>query len=59
MQNKIYQRIFGVVLSDILMFYKILFSLQLEQSMIISNEHGINDLPHKLPNKVRIRILGN
>ena len=27
--------------------------------MIISNKHGIYELPHELPNELRLRILGN
>ena len=27
--------------------------------MIISNKHGINQLPHELPNDLILRILGN
>ena len=26
--------------------------------MIISNKHGIHELPHELPNDLRLRILG-
>ena len=41
------------------MFYQIFLSAQVKQIMIISNKHGIYELPHKLPNKLRLRILGN
>ena len=27
--------------------------------MIISNKHGIYKLPHRLPNDLRLRLLGN
>ena len=32
------------------MFYQIFLSTQVKQSVIISNKHGIYELPHKLPN---------
>ena len=41
------------------MFYKIFFSPQVKQSMIISNKHGIYELAHELPNDLRLGILGN
>ena len=34
-------------------------SPQVEQSAIISNKHVIYELPVKLPNDLRLRILGN
>ena len=37
----------------------IFLSPQEKQSVIISNKHGIYELPHKLPNDLRVRILGN
>ena len=39
------------------MFDQILLSPQVKQTVIISNKHGIYELPHKLPNE--IRKLGN
>ena len=41
------------------MFYQIFFSPQLKRSAIISNKYGIFELPHKLQNYLRLRILGN
>ena len=32
---------------------------QVKRSVIISNEHGIYELPHGLTNYVRLKILGN
>ena len=34
-------------------------SPQMERSVIISNKHGIYELPHVLPNDLRFGILGN
>ena len=44
---------------DFLVFYQILLSPQVKQCAIITYKHGIYDLPHKLPNNLRLRILGN
>ena len=41
------------------MFDKISVSPQVKQIVIISNEDGIYELPHKLPNDLRLRTLGN
>ena len=30
-----------------------------ETKRVISNKHGIYELPHELPNDLRLRILGN
>ena len=34
-------------------------STQVKRSVIISNKNGIYDLPHELPNDLRVRILEN
>ena len=34
-------------------------SPQVKQSVIISNKHGIRELPQELPKDLRLRILGN
>ena len=39
---------------DFLMLYQILFSQQVKRSVIISNKHGIYELPHELPNDLRL-----
>ena len=40
-------------------YIKIFLTRQVKRSVIISNKHGIYELPHKLPNDLRLRILGN
>ena len=42
-----------------LMFYPIFLSSQVKRWVIITYEHGIYELPHELPNDLRLRILGN
>ena len=44
---------------DFLMFYQILFSPQVKRCVIITYKHGIYEVPHELPNNLRLRILGN
>ena len=44
---------------DFSMFYQIFLSLQVNRSAIITYKHGIYELPHELPNNLRLRILGN
>ena len=41
------------------MLYQILLSPQAKRCAIITNKHGIFELLHELPNKLRLRILGN
>ena len=41
------------------MFYQIFTSPQVKQWDIISFKHGIYDLPHELPNDLKLRNLGN
>ena len=48
-----------VILSDLLILYKMFFSPQVKRSVIISNKHGIYELPHELPNDLRLKILEN
>ena len=48
-----------IIYWDILMFYQIFLSPQVKRSAIISNKQGIYELPHELPNDLRLRILGN
>ena len=47
-----------IILSYSLMFYQ-LFSPQVKRRVIISNKHGIYELPHELPNDLRLKILQN
>ena len=44
---------------DFLIIYQIFFSPHVKQSTIISNKHGMYQLPHELPNDLRLRVLGN
>ena len=41
------------------MFEKIFESPQVKPTVIIRNKHGIYELPHELPNDLRLRALGN
>ena len=41
------------------MFYQIFLPPQVKRSAIISNKQGVYELPHELPNALRLRILGN
>ena len=44
---------------DFWMFYQIFFSSQVKRCAIITCKHGIYELPHELPNELRLEILGN
>ena len=44
---------------DFLMFQQIFFSSKVKRCAIINYEHGIYELPHELPNELRLKILGN
>ena len=44
---------------DTLMPLIIFCSPQVKRSVIICNKYGIYELFHELPNKLRLRILGN
>ena len=48
-----------IVIWDFLILYQIFVSPQVEWSVIISNKHGIYELPQELPNDFRLRILEN
>ena len=41
------------------MFYQICLSAQVKRILIISNKHGIYELPQELPYDLRPRTLGN
>ena len=41
--------IIDIILWDFLILYQIFFSPQVKQSVIISNKHGMYELPHELP----------
>ena len=48
-----------IIFGEFLLFYQILFSTQVQRSVIISNKHGIYELPDELPKDLRLTILGN
>ena len=50
-----------IILRDFLnqSWYQIFLSIQVKRSAIISNKKGVYELPQKLPNDLRLRILGN
>ena len=39
------------------MFYQIFLSPQVKRWAIVTYKHGIHELPHELPNDLRLRIL--
>ena len=41
------------------MFDKMFVSPQVKRIVIINNKHGIYELPHEMPNNLRLRKLGN
>ena len=45
-----------IIFWELVMFYEIFLSPQVEQSAILSNKHGIYELPHELPNDLRLTI---
>ena len=49
--------IMDIVFWDFLMFDKIFFSPQEKRRVIISNKHGIYELPHELPKDLRLKHL--
>ena len=51
--------IMDIIFGDFLILYQIFFSPQVKRSVIISNNYGIYELPHELPNDLRLSILGN
>ena len=48
-----------ITFCDFSMFYQIFLSAQVKRCAIITYKHGIYELPHELPNNLRLRILGN
>ena len=48
-----------IIFWEFLLLYQIFFSPQVQRSVIISNKHGIYELPDELPKDLRLRILGN
>ena len=43
-----------IIFLDFLMFYQTFFSPQVKRIVIISNKHGMCELPHELPNDLRL-----
>ena len=41
------------------MFYQVFLSPEVKKCAVISNKHGIYELPHEFPDDLRLRILGN
>ena len=48
-----------IIFLDYLMFCQIFLSPQVKRWSIITYKHGIYELPHELPNDLRLNILGN
>ena len=48
-----------IIFWDFLMAEQIFLSQEVKRSLIISNKYGIYELPHELPNDLRLRILEN
>ena len=48
-----------IILRGFLMLYQISFSGQMKGSVVITNNQGVYELPHNLPNKLRLTILDN
>ena len=48
-----------IIFWDFLIFYQISLSPQVKRCVIITYKHGIYELPHELPNDLRLRILKN
>ena len=57
--TKVAPKIMVMIFCDFLMFDQIFLLPQVKRSVIISNKHGIYELPHKLPNELRLTNLGN
>ena len=48
-----------IIFREFSLLYQIFFSPQVHQSVIISNKHGIYELPDELAKDLRLKILGN
>ena len=46
---------YGHNILRLLIPYQIFFSPQVKRTVIISNKHGIYELPYELPNDLRLR----
>ena len=52
-------KMISIIFWDFLKFYQIFLSLQVKWYAIITYKTSIYQLPHELPNDLRLRILGN
>ena len=59
MQKKILQATSFTIFWDFSMFYQIFLSPQVKRWAIIAYKQGIYELPHELPNDLRLKNLGN
>ena len=57
--NSSHRTIGFIIFWDFSMFYQIFPLPQVKRCAIITYKHGIHELPHELPNGLRLRILGN
>ena len=48
-----------VIFLELLILYQFFYLPKVKRSVVISNKHGIYELPRELPNNSRLRILGN
>ena len=48
-----------IIFSDFFMFDEIFLSPQVKRVVINNNKHGIQELPHELPNDLSLRTLEN
>ena len=48
-----------IIFWEFLTFYQIFLSPQVTRCAIITHKHGMYDLPHELPNDLRLKILGD
>ena len=53
------QTIIDIIFEDFLTLYQNLFSPQGKRSLIISYKHGVSELPHELPNDLKLMTLEN
>ena len=58
-QKKIVQTIIDIIFEEFLTLYQNFFSPQGKRSIIISNKHGVYELPHELLNDLKLRTLGS
>ena len=49
----------SLIFRDFQVFYQIFLSLQVKPCAIITYKHAIYELPHQMPNYLRLRIFGN